>query len=172
LIDPTGWIEIEGEAFAPGFFLWNSEVGRRSVGIETFWFQAVCQNHIVWDAVEVIEFTRKHTTNVHDSLGEIRRIIENLVAKRDARRDGFVEVIRKAATTKFGDNADEVLKNLATHGISRQLAKQALELAQQQGRFTIFALVDALTRLTGKIDYAGDRTEADQKVASLLALAA
>jgi hypothetical protein len=52
LIDPTGWAEIEGEAFAPGFFLWNSEVGRRSVGVQTFWFQAVCQNHIVWDAVE------------------------------------------------------------------------------------------------------------------------
>lgn len=172
LIDPTGWTEIEGETFAPGFFLWNSEVGRRSIGIETFWFQAVCQNHIVWDAVEVVEFTRKHTTNVHDSLGEIRRIIEKLVAKRDERRDGFVEVLRKAAETKLGTDADEVLKNLAAHGIGRQMAKQALELAQQQGRFTIFALVDALTRLTGKIECAGDRTEADQKVASLLALAA
>jgi hypothetical protein len=53
LIDPTGWTEIEGEAFAPGFFLWNSEVGRRSLGIQTFWFQAVCRNHIVWDAIQV-----------------------------------------------------------------------------------------------------------------------
>ncbi len=55
LIDPAGWTEIDGEAFAPGFFLWNSEVGCRSVGIQTFWFQAICRNHIVWDAVEVIE---------------------------------------------------------------------------------------------------------------------
>src|SRR5262249_51050856 len=52
LIDPAGWAEINGQAFAPGFFVWNSEVGKRSLGIETFWFQAVCQNHIVWDAVE------------------------------------------------------------------------------------------------------------------------
>ena len=72
LIDPTGWAEINGEAFAPGFFVWNSEVGRRSLGIQTFWFQAVCQNHIVWDAVEVVEFTRKHTAKVHDGLREIR----------------------------------------------------------------------------------------------------
>ena len=43
MIDPTGWIEIEGENFAPGFFVWNSEVGRRSLGIQTFWFQAICQ---------------------------------------------------------------------------------------------------------------------------------
>ena len=27
LIDPTGWTEIGGESFAPGFFVWNSEVG-------------------------------------------------------------------------------------------------------------------------------------------------
>ena len=79
MIDPTGWAEINGEAFAPGFFLWNSEVGRRSLGIQSFWFQAVCQNHIVWDAVEVFDFTRKHTANVHDGLDEIRRIIETLV---------------------------------------------------------------------------------------------
>jgi len=30
LIDPTGWVEINGQAFAPGFFVWNSEVGRRN----------------------------------------------------------------------------------------------------------------------------------------------
>ena len=35
-IDPHGWVEIGGEEFAPGFFVWNSEVGRRSVGIQTF----------------------------------------------------------------------------------------------------------------------------------------
>lgn len=46
LIDPEGWTEIDGETFAPGFFVWNSEVGCRTVGIETFWFQAICQNHV------------------------------------------------------------------------------------------------------------------------------
>src|SRR5438105_3752672 len=93
LIDPLGWAEIEGEAFAPGFFLWNSEVGRRSVGIQTFWFQAVCANHIVWDAVEVVEFSRKHTANVHECFGAIRSRIEGLVESRDERRDGFAKVM-------------------------------------------------------------------------------
>src|SRR6185437_16317944 len=73
-------------------FVWNSEVGRRSVGIQTFWFQAVCANHIVWDAVEVVDFTRKHTANVRECLSEIRRHIERLVEKRDQRRDGFARV--------------------------------------------------------------------------------
>ena len=171
LIDPTGWAEIEGEAFAPGFFLWNSEVGRRSVGVQTFWFQAVCQNHIVWDAVEVVDFSRKHTANVSDSLREIRRIIAQLVEKRDERRDGFARVMKKAFETRLGDKAEDVAKVLFKHGIPRDLAKQALAMAERQGRFTIFSLVDALTRISGQYENAGDRLEAEEKSCALLALA-
>lgn len=169
LIDPGGWTEIGGEAFAPGFFLWNSEVGRRSLGIQTFWFQAICQNHLVWDAVEVVDFKRKHTTNVHDSLIEIRRIVGDLVARRDQRRDGFSRAIDKAMRTQLGDDADEVLKTLRQRGINAKMASEAIDLAQ--GRFTVFALVDALTRLAGRIRNAGDRYEVDQRTGSLLALA-
>ena len=172
LIDPTGWTEINGEAFAPGFFVWNSEVGKRSLGIQSFWFQKVCQNHIVWDAVEIVEFKRKHTANVHEGLNEIRGIIEQLVQRRDDRRDGFASVIAKAMTEKLGADAEEAAKILAREGIPRNLAKTALENAQRQGGFTIFAVVDALTRLTQTVQYAGDRANLDQKIGSLLALAA
>jgi len=171
LIDPLGWTEIGGEAFAPGFFLWNSEVGKRSIGVQTFWFQAVCQNHIVWDAVEVVEFSRKHTANVHESFSEIRRIIERLVAKRDERRDGFARVIGKAMAATLGESSDEVLKMLSGRGITRSVAKEALKLAQESGRFTVFSVVDALTRLNGRMKHVGERTDADVKAASLLAMA-
>ena len=172
LIDPTGWAEIEGQAFAPGFFVWNSEVGRRTLGISTFWFQAVCQNHIVWDATEVVEFTRKHTARVGEALADIRRILAELVEKRDARRDGFVQVVRKAMETSLGSDAEEVEKVLGKQGITRELAKRALKVAEEHGRFTVFALVDALTRITQEMKHAGDRNEADQKAARLLALVA
>jgi len=172
LIDPTGWAEIDGQAFAPGFFVWNSEVGRRSLGIQSFWFQKVCQNHLVWDAVRVVEFKRKHTANVRDGLNQIRLIIENLIKQRDARRDGFVQVIRNAMATKLGSDADEVAKALLGEGIPSNLAKDALEIAKQHGGFTIFALVDALTRLTHKVQFAGDRAAMDQKVGALISLAA
>jgi len=172
LIDPVGWTEIAGEAFAPGFFVWNSEVGRRSLGIQTFWFQKICQNHIVWDAVEVVDFSRKHTANVRDGLTHIRRHIEPLVARRDERRDAFARVVAKAMTERLGTDAEEVSKVLVREGVPRNLIKPALELAREQGGFTIFAIVDALTRLNQTIRFAGDRMEADATVAALLALAA
>ena len=82
------------------------------------------------------------TVGLNDCLLEIRRQIEGLVAKRDARRDSFAEVL-----------------------------KDAMEIARAQGGFTIFALVDALTRLTQRFTFAADRAEADAKVARLLSLA-
>ena len=91
--------------------------------------------------------------------------------KRDARRDGFVRVLTKAMQESLGADAESVAKELARNGIPRGLARDAIEIARQQGGFTIFALVDALTRLTQKAKYAGDRVEADSKVAALLALA-
>ncbi len=170
LIDPTGWAEIDGQAFAPGFFAWNSEVGKRSIGISSFWFQAVCQNHIVWDAIEVTEVTRKHTAGVHSALGDVRRTLETLIQRRDERRDGFVALMQKAMKEKLGTDADEVAKILAQQGINRQLAKRALELAREQGAFTIFAIVDALTRLAQEAKNAGERLDLDQQAASLLDL--
>ena len=171
LIDPTGWAEIGGEAFAPGFFVWNSEVGKRSVGIQTFWYQSICRNHIVWDATEVVEFTRKHTGKVGEALSDIRCIVEELVAKRDARRDGFTAVIKKAMEQTLGEDAEEAMKALTKNDIPRGVAKKALEIAEQKGRFTIFALVDALTRLAREQENAGERTDADEKASALLALA-
>ena len=170
LIDPTGWAEIDGQAFAPGFFVWNSEVGKRSIGISTFWFQCLCQNHIVWDAVDVTSVNRKHTAGVHSALGDVRRTLETLIQRRDERRDGFARVMQKAMREKLGTDADEVMKVLSKHGINRQLAKQALELARDQGAFTIFAVVDALTRLAQNCKNAGDRLDVDQQAASLFDL--
>jgi len=170
LIDPTGWVEIGGEAFAPGFFVWNSEVGRRSLGVQTFWFQRVCQNHIVWDATEVVEFSRKHTANVGNGLTEIGSRIQSLVKRRDERRDSFYRVLQKALTERLGNDPDEAAKKLTSHGLPRGLAKEAVEMARQQGGFTIFSIVDALTRLSQRVSYAGDRAELDAKIGALLAL--
>lgn len=172
LIDPAGWTDIDGQAFAPGFFLWNSEVGRRSVGIQTFWFQAVCRNHIVWDAVEVVEFSRKHTAKVHDAFDEIRRIIERLVARRDERRDGFAKVVSAAMRATLGDSAEDALKQLSHRGIRAALAKRAVEMARESGALTLWSVVDALTRLAGESKFIGDRTEVDTKASALLTLAA
>lgn len=172
LIDDSAWVEIGGEQFAPGFFVWNSEVGRRTIGVETFWFQHVCANHIVWDAIEVVRYSRKHTTKVGGALDDIQDIIRRLVRSRDSRRDAFADSMQKALSTSIGSDADEATKALSGYGISMSLVKSAVStLASTGSSFTIFKAVDALTRLTGRLTNAGDRMEQDARIGSLMTLA-
>jgi hypothetical protein len=58
-------------------------------------------------------------------------------------------------------------------GKGKALAKRALEVADAYGnRFTIFAVVDGLTRLSAELEFVGERTAANTKASALLALAA
>lgn len=171
-IDPNGWVEIGGENFAPGFFVWNSEVGKRSLGVQTFWFQQICQNHIVWDAIEVIELKRRHIGDMREALNDVRMAVDQLVKKRDERRDSFAKGIGQAMQTPFGQDAEEVRKLLTTHGISFRMAEQVVQTAEQQSSFSVFGIVDAMTRIAGSYENAGDRLLLDQKAATLLSLAA
>jgi hypothetical protein len=73
--------------------------------------------------------------------------------------------------SRLGDDAEECLKVLSRQGIIRSAAKQAVEYAQQHGGFSIWCIVDALTRQAREERYVGLRTEADQKASQLLQLA-
>ncbi len=171
LIDPTGWVEVEKEAFAPGLFVWNSEVGRRTVGVSTFWLQAVCGNHLIHGSRDAAETEWRHTGKVSEALQGIRRAIELLVEKRDERKDDFARLVRKAMDEKLADDAEEAMKALATRGVLQRLAKEAVNTTLEAGKkFTLFNLVDALTRLAREIPFAGDRAEADQRASKLLTL--
>jgi hypothetical protein len=107
---------------------------------------------------------------VSSLLSDVRRTLESLVQRRDERCDGFVQLMQMATHEKLGADADEVAKVLNKQCINRQLAKQALGLAREQGAFTVFALIDALTRLAQESKNAGDQLDADQQAARLFDL--
>lgn len=172
LVDDQSWVDIGGEQFAPGFFVWNSEVGRRTVGIETFWYQRVCANHIVWDATEVVSYSRKHTANVVEAVDDIRMLLRRLVQVRDARKDAFARTIGSAMVTSLGKTKDDVSQTLSQQGIGMGYIKAALEMmSPQSSGYTVFQAVDALTRISGKLTNAGDRAIQDAKIGRLLSLA-
>lgn len=169
LIDDKGWVEIGEDRFAPGFFVWNSEVGCRSVGIQTFWYQHICSNHIVWDCIDVNEFSRKHTSSVRDGLGEIERMITSLIEVRTQRQEQFASKITEAKRQQLGKDSDEVTKLLRRQGIPLGMIKNAAKVVRDN--HSTFAWVDALTRSSGLIEFAGARAAIDQKIGSLLSLA-
>ena len=169
LVDDNGWVDIGDDRFAPGFFIWNSEVGCRSVGIQTFWYQHICGNHIVWDCIDVNEFSRKHTSSVRDAIGEIERMITSLVRVKTQRQEQFAKKIRDAKRQQLGCDAEEVTKRLRQQGIPMGIVKNAAKVVGDN--HSAFAWVDALTRSSGLIQFAGARASMDQKIGKILSLA-
>jgi hypothetical protein len=122
--------------------------------------------------MEVTTFSRKHTANVHDALPEITGLLKQLVASRDKRRDAFVRQMTAAQTSVLGQDQEETMKALSGRGIPQHVVKEAMKMVSTSGsRFTVFALVDALTRISGRIRQAGDRAELDARIGRLLTLA-
>ncbi len=119
-----------GRGFAPGFFVWNSEVGSRRVGIHTFWYQHICGNHIVWDCTDVNEFSRKHTSSVRDAIGEIERMIASLVAVKTQRQEQFAAKIRASKRQQLGRDLDEVTKLLRQQNIPLGMIKNATKVVR------------------------------------------
>lgn len=80
-----------------------------------------------------------NTPTVYEAVADIHGIIARLVETRDAhkwdlsRRDGFVQVVKKAMETRLGSSSDEVLKVLAKQRITGTLAIEALEIARRHG---------------------------------------
>ena len=172
MIDQKVWIEVGDERFAPGFFIWNSEVGRRSVGLTTFWYQRGCGNHIIWDANTTVSYSRKHTATVDSVLGDIRLLLKQLVEKSSNRKDSFAKSLSRARQTNLGTCPDEVIKVLNRCGIAMNLVHQAVTtMADKSDGFTVYNAVDTLTRITGRLRNAGERIEQDSKIGQLLALA-
>lgn len=53
----------ESGSLARGFFVWNSEVGDKSLGLAFFLFDYVCMNRIIWGASEYQEMRLRHTVS-------------------------------------------------------------------------------------------------------------
>ena len=48
-------------ALARGFYFWNSEVGKETVGVATFYFDYTCCNRIIWGQEEFQEIRLRHS---------------------------------------------------------------------------------------------------------------
>jgi hypothetical protein len=74
---------------------------------------------------------------------------------------------------KPGTDAEEVTKVLLKHDLGKEAVGRAVKQLGEAGKpFTLWNLVDALTQQNVSLTFAGDRLDADQKVAKLLELAA
>ncbi|MHB8414578.1 MAG: DUF932 domain-containing protein [Acidiferrobacteraceae bacterium] len=153
---------------ARGFFVWNSETGKTSLGIATFLFDYVCCNRIIWGADGYQEIRVRHSSGAPDRwVEEVAPAIERYAASSTA---GIVKSIADAKAARI----DDVSAFLAARFTQSQA--RAIEFAHvtDEGR-PIESLWDAATGVTAYargLQNQDDRVLIEREAGKILKLAA
>jgi hypothetical protein len=153
---------------ARGFFLWNSEVGSKTMGLATFLFDFVCCNRIVWGAEMIAELRIRHTVSAPDKWIDEMRPVLTAYANGSAQP---VEDALRAAQAKKIDDVKEFLANR----FGRRLAPMLASVHESEEGRPIETLWDAATAVTAYargIEHIDARVELERKGGELLRLAA
>lgn len=155
-------------SLARGFFVWNSEVGARTLGIATFLFDYVCMNRIVWGAKEYKEITIRHTASAPEKfIEEVAPAIEHYAQSSST---SIVQAIEHARAARLGDKVDDFLKT--RFGV--KMAAQLQELHIEEEHRPIESLWDVTTAVTAKarsIKWQDERVDLEREGGKVLDLA-
>jgi hypothetical protein len=163
-----------------GFFMWNSEVGARSIGVVTFLYEYVCGNHRVWGASDVKEVSIRH-------VGDLGKDCEHAFAKlavelkRYADSSAEDDEAKVAAAMKFqiGATKEEVIDavfKFATGNLSRTKITEAYDLAATREDWygsprTAWGLSGGMTELARDLPNADERHALDKAAGKILEMA-
>jgi hypothetical protein len=134
----------ESGSLARGFFVWNSEVGKCTLGIGMFLFDYACSNRIVWGAEGYQEIKVRHSASAPDKF--VEQIVPAIKAYAGASQEPVRKALMAAQAKRIGDE-DAVLEFLSKRFTQPQArAIQAAHLADEAR--PIETLWDAVTGIT------------------------
>lgn len=165
--DPDGGVR----QLARGFFVWNSEVGDKSLGVATFLFDYVCMNRIVWGPREYREFKIRHTSGA--PLRWADEVAPALESYAHSATLSITEAIDKAQAARLeGDSLDDFLsKRFNRNQLS---AIKATHESETGGRpiETLYDAVQGVTAYARGITYQDERVSLEREAGKILELAA
>lgn len=154
---------------ARGFFVWNSEVGAKTLGIATFLFDYVCCNRIVWGAEGYQEITLRHTISAPDRfIEEVTPAIESYAQKSSA---SIVEAIAAAKAKRL--DRDKV-EDFLIKRFSRTQAAAIAKVHMDEENRPIESLWDVTTAATAYargIKYQDARVDIEREAGKIMAMA-
>lgn len=158
----------EPGSLARGFFVWNSEVGDKSIGAAFFLFDYACCNRIVWGAQQFKEIRLRHTSGAPDRW--LEQIDPVLVEYVNASVKP-VEDMLKAAKAKKIDDVNAFLAKRFSQNLIPQIEQAHV---RDEGRpiETVFDAVTGVTALARTIKYQDQRVALEREGGKILDMAA
>ncbi len=166
LADEERRIEVAGRNLARGFFVWNSEVGDKTLGAGFFLFDYVCCNRIVWGADQYTEVRIRHTKGAPDRWLEETVPVLTEFAQSSAKP--IQQAIEHAQEKRFDDNLDAFLASRFSKRMVEPI--KAIHLVEE-GRpiETMWDVTVAATAHARSIGNTDKRLEIERAAGELLA---
>lgn len=151
-------------SLARGFFVWNSEVGDKSVGAAFFLFDYVCCNRIVWGVDQFKEIRIRHTVSAPDRwLDEISPV---LVEYADSSAKPVLAAIEDARSKKI-DDVQSFLSKRFTAGLAQKVMA-AHEADEGRPIENMWDVVTGMTAAARNISWQDERIALEREAGKLL----
>jgi hypothetical protein len=160
--------EGKSGSLARGFFVWNSEVGSKTLGIASFLFDYACSNRMVWGAEGFREITIRHTSSAPDKwLDEVTPVLK-AYAEGSAKP---VEAAIQAAQAKRVDDVEEFLAKRFGKRLVQPI-QATFQIEERRPIETLWDITTAVTAYAKGIAHQDARVALERQAGDLLDLAA
>lgn len=156
-----------------GFFVWNSEVGSRSLGITTFLFRDYCDNRLIYSSSGVEQVIIRHTKGAPERFLEAAGPALRTYANSESRQ--LVSGIQAAMTKTLARSDEEAIALLNERtDFSKAAAKAAIEQhAIEEGHpvRSAWDMAQAITAFARAVPHQDDRVGVERQAIKFLTAA-
>lgn len=176
LVDDTHPISVgklpngDDDLMFRGFYVWNSEMGGKSMGISTFMLRGVCQNRNLWGVEDQLTMTIRHTKMAPTRF--VEDFNKTLLAYSNASEKPILAKVKAAKALILAKTDDERLDFLTQKiGLSKPQALAAIKRSvEEEGKKPESAWdftqgLSALARYTPQTD---ERATIEKKAAQVM----
>lgn len=175
LVDDTHPIEIgklangEPDLVFRGFYVWNSEVGSKSLGISTFLLRGVCQNRCLWGVEDKNTMMIRHSKNApHRFAAEVA---PGLLEYSNAGTGGILDGVFKAKSAVVARNDDDRKDFLSKRGFSAKQTQTIIDAVineEDKKPESVWDFVQGITAVARGIKHQDERLDLERVAGNLM----
>lgn len=175
LVDDTHPIDIgklpngDPDLVFRGFYVWNSEVGSKTLGISTFLLRGVCQNRNIWGQQDKQSMTIRHSKNAPQRFAS--EVGPALVEYSNQSELGILVDINKAREAIVATTDDDRVEFLGKNGFSAKQAKKIIDTVIQEEDTkprSVWDFVQGITAVARTIRNTDDRLDLERAAGKLM----
>lgn len=152
-----------------GFYVWNSEVGSKTLGVATMYFRAACQNRILWGVEGYQEITLRHSKGAPAKFaGEVGPALESFANNGTGKLLTGIKAAQSAIVSKSETDSVEWLQKQGFTKVESRDVIAAVFREEAKPARSVWDFVQGITAVARNIPHADDRVTMERRAGKLL----